>query len=337
MRSSTPTMRDVAKAAGVSIQTVSAIINEKPGITHETKERVLNAIQTLGYRPFSVARSLRTRRTHTLGLVVSDINNPVFSTLASIIEDAVHLTGYSLVVYNTHNDPHREQSCINAITQRWIDGVFFVSIGDDPTGLEMLKSAGIPVVAIDRIPAGYEGAGVALDNRKAGVMAANHLVELGHRKVAHIRGPEHLQLAREREIGFRSVLEISGIEMLCPGSEARDWFCEAGYQGMLEILRCAPDLTALFAASDRLAIGAMRAITEQGKMVPEDISVIGVDDIEVSAYQNPPLTTIRQSFEDLGLKAVSILFEIINGAMDKDQRVMIEPELVVRESTRKLN
>ena len=193
------------------------------------------------------------------------------------------------------------------------------------------------MVAIDRIPAGYEGAGVALDNRKAGEMAANDLVELGHRKVAQIRGPEHLQLARERENGFRSVLENSGIEMVCPGSEASGWFCEAGYLKMLDVLRCAPDLTALFAASDRLAIGAMRAITEQGKKVPEDISVIGVDDIEVSAYQNPPLTTIRQSFADLGLKAVSILFEIISGAKDKDRQVMIVPKLVVRESTRKLD
>jgi LacI family transcriptional regulator len=326
-------MRDVASIAGVSIQTVSAIINNKPGITVETKERVLNAIKELGYRPFSVARSLRTRQTDTVGLVVSDIANPAFSTLASAVEDFVHSLGYSLIVYNTHNDPERERRCIQAITQRWIDGVLFVSTGDEMSGLDSLNSAGIPVVAIDRIPSNYQGPAVVLDNFQAGYLATKHLVELGHRSIAHIRGPERLRLSREREDGYRKALSENRLEPICPESEAKSWACEAGYECMQKILQCAPDLTAVFAASDRLAIGAMRAINENGMRVPGDISIVGIDDIEVSAFQNPPLTTVRQSFVDLGMKAVTILLEMIQGNQVEQRQDKIEPGLIVRQST----
>lgn len=333
MRSNNPTMRDVAKMAGVSIQTVSAIINGKPGITNETKERVLSAIQTLGYRPFTVARSLRTRQTNTIGLVVSDIANPVFSSLAGTVEDIVHLQGYSLIVYNTHNDPDREKSVIQAITERWVDGVLFVSTGDELTGLDSLKNSGIPVVAIDRIPRNYDGPAVVLDNDRAGALAAQHLIDLGHRKIAHIRGPQRLRLAREREVGFHRVLSQHGLGTVCPDSEATSWGCESGYASMNEILMCAPDVTGVFAANDRLAIGAIRAISEHGLGVPGDVSVIGVDDIEVSAYQNPPLTTIRQSTTELGIQSIAILMEIIQGDQDNARQVLTEPTLIVRQST----
>jgi LacI family transcriptional regulator len=152
-----PTMKDVAILAGVSIQTVSAIINNKPGITAETGARVNQAIQHLSYRPYAVARSLRTRQTYTLALIVTDINNPSFSTIASAAEDIAHAAGYNLVLYNTHDDPDREASYIRAVSERWMDGVIFVATGDHMTSLDSLKAAGTPTVAIDRIPMGYTG------------------------------------------------------------------------------------------------------------------------------------------------------------------------------------
>jgi DNA-binding LacI/PurR family transcriptional regulator len=333
MKNSSPTMRDVARAAGVSIQTVSAIINAKPGITAETTERVLKVIQELGYRPFSIARSLRTRQTHTIGLVVPDIANPAFSALASTVEDAVHALGYNLVVYNTHNDPQRELSCIQAITQRWIDGVLFVSTGNERSGLDALNAAHIPVVAVDRIPADYGGPAVVLDNIKAGYLAARHLLGLGHVRIAHIRGPGQLRLAGERQAGFHQALREAGVNALCPESEARSWACESGYECMRTILSCSPEVTAVFAASDRLAIGAMRAILESGRSVPGDISVAGVDDIEVAAYQNPPMTSVRQSFGELGQKSVAMLLAQIQGTAQDPELALIVPRLVARQST----
>jgi LacI family transcriptional regulator len=327
-----PTMKAVASLAGVSIQTVSAVVNVKPGITPETRARVQEAIQALGYHPYSVARSLRTGQTHTLALMVPDIANPAFSTLASAVEDYAHSSSYSVIVYNTHDDTRREASYVQAITQRWIDGVLFVSTGDHTSGLEALQIAGIPVVAIDRIPETYHGAWVGLDNLRAGQMAVDHLLDLGHTRLAHIGGPAHLQLARERELGFRRAVEAHGLAPVMVVS-TQSWACESGYRVMRQILAGGQRPTGVFAASDRVAIGAMLAVHEAGLNVPADISIVGLDDIEVAAFQNPPLTTIRQSFARLGTLAVEILLATLEGRPLEQKQIMLEPTLVARAST----
>jgi LacI family transcriptional regulator len=158
-------MKDVAELVGVSIQTVSAVINNKPGITEETRDRVLEAVRQLGYRPYSVARSLRTGQTRTLALIVSDLSNPSFGTMASAAEDYAHRFGYSLTVHNTHDDVEREANYIESLTQRWIDGVMYVSAEDELSSQTALEQAGIPSVAIDRIPEGYDGPSVTLNRR----------------------------------------------------------------------------------------------------------------------------------------------------------------------------
>lgn len=327
-----PTMKAVANLAGVSIQTVSAVVNAKPGITPETRARVQDTIHALGYRPYSVARSLRTGQTHTLALIVPDIANPAFSTLASAIEDYAHSSGYSVILYNTHDDTGREASYVQAITQRWIDGVLFVSTGDHTAGLEALSLAGIPTVAIDRVPEAYHGAWAALDNARAGQMAAEHLLELGHTRLVHIGGPGGLQLARERELGFRQAAAGRGITTLASIS-ADSWACESGFKVMQAILSGGRRPTAVFAASDRMAIGAMLAVHEAGLKVPGDISIVGLDDIEVAAFQNPPLTTIRQSFARLGTVSVELLLATLHGREPEQKQLRLEPALVVRFST----
>jgi LacI family transcriptional regulator len=326
-------MKDVAQRANVSIQTVSAVINGKPGITKETTSRVLGVIQELGYRPFSVARSLRTGQTHTIALVVTDIANPFCATLASVTEDYAHRFGYSLVVYNTHDDVEREMGYIQTAMQRWIDGMLFMATEDKMPSLEVLQTAGIPAVAIERIPEGYSGPSVTLDNVKAGHMAAEHLLELGHTRLAHISGPLRLRVMRERQLGFCQALEARGLSLAaCAGGEG-NWACIWGYQAMQRLLECRPRPTAVFAANDRMAIGAMRAIYEAGLRVPDDIAVIGMDDIEVAAYQVPPLTTVRQSFAQLATLGVQLLLDMLRGAEPSEIHRMIQPELVVRVST----
>jgi DNA-binding LacI/PurR family transcriptional regulator len=328
-----PTMRDVARMAGVSVQTVSCVVNDKPGITEETRQRVQAAIAQLSYRPYTVARSLRTRQTRTIAVVVSDIANPSFSTMASAAEDYAHTFGYNLTLYNTHDDVEREAQYILMATERWVDGVLFVSAEDHMKSLETLRKAGIPSVAIDRLPERYSGPSVTLDNKKAGRMAACHLLDLGHICIAHISGPLGLRLARERLHGFEQAIRERG---LIPGPCATgegNWECEAGYRAMRRLLAHSPRPTAVFSANDRMAIGAMRAIVEAGGRVPDDISVIGLDDIEVAAFQNPPLTTVRQSFAQLATLGVQLLLDILAGKELAQPQLLIEPELVVRRST----
>ena len=328
-----PTMRDVAKRVGVSMQTVSAVINEKPGISDETRERVLKAVTELGYRPYSIARSLRTRQTRTLALIVSDIANPSFATLASAAENYAHLYGYSLIVYNTHDDIERESNYVRTVAQRWIDGVLFVSAEDSMSNLVAFQVAGIPTVAIDRLPESYDGPSVTLDNIQAGRLAAGHLLDLGHTRISTITGPLRLRLVRERQMGFLQAIEERGLPVDgCVAGEG-DWTCASGFSVMARVLDGERRPTAIFAANDRMAIGAMRAIDSAGLRVPDDISVMGLDDIEVAAYQLPALTTIRQSFAELGTRAVQLLLEIIGGGEQTQTHAVMQPTLIRRIST----
>ncbi len=326
-------MKDVARLAGVSIQTVSCVVNDKPGVTEETRTRVRNVIAQTGYRLFPVAQSLRTRRTNTLALVVSDIANPSFAAIASSAEDEARRDGYSMVVYNTHGDLAREEDYIRTAIERWVDGVLFVSAQDQMTGLAALLSANIPSVAIDRIPQDFDGPWVTLDNIKAGRMAGEHLLSLGHTRLAHIGGPPELRLARERHEGFRQALDLYGIRQFSCEYGEGSWECHSGFRAMQALLDAHPRLTAVFSANDRMALGAMRAIHEAGLHIPQDISIIGLDDIETSAYQIPPLTTVRQSFCKLAVLGIRLLLDILSGKNPDPYQIMIEPELIIRQST----
>jgi LacI family transcriptional regulator len=330
-----PTMKEVARIANVSVQTVSAVINEKPGITEETRLRVLAIVQELDYRPYSVAQSLRTRQTKTIALLISNISNPVFATIASAAEDFAYSVGYSLVVYNTHDDVEREARYIRMATERWVEGFLFVAAQDNIDTLHALERAGIPAVAIDRLPERYSGPAVMLDNREAGRLAAQHLLALGHTHLAHISGPLRLRLARERLEGFRTTIEASGHMLDSVAGGDGNWECEDGYRAMQELLILQPCPTAVFCANDRMAIGAIRAAIEAGLQVPDDLSIMGLDDLEIAPYQNPPLTTVRQSLAALATQAVQLLLDILAEREPVQTQVVLAPVLVVRHSTGK--
>jgi LacI family transcriptional regulator len=215
--------------------------------------------------------------------------------------------------------------------------MIFVSAEDKMTSLNALEAAGIPTVSIDRIPDGYDGPSVTFDNVKAGRMAAEYLLDLGHTGIAHISGPLKLRLARERLAGFQQAIEARGISSgLCVSGEG-NWECMAGYKAMQIIMTSDRRPTALFAANDRMAIGAIQVIHEAGLRVPDDISVVGLDDIELAAFQNPPLTTVRQSFTELATMAVRILLDILGGKESERRQIVVEPSLVVRQSAAPLS
>jgi DNA-binding LacI/PurR family transcriptional regulator len=333
-RSKPPTMRDVAALAGVSVQTVSAVINDKPGITEETSSRVREVIRQLGYRPDYTARSLRSGRRRTIALFVSNVANSVLGRMASAAEDYAYANDYNLVLYNTHDDAEREMAYVNIAAQRSVDGVLFVAANQPHRGTEILAAAGIPSVIIDRIPEGYTGPTVGLDNIRAGQLAAEHLLGLGHTRLAHIAAPPGQRLSRERQLGFVQALERAGIAPADVMIESvRDFGCQPGYEAMQRLLRRRPLPTAVFAATDLAAIGAMHAIREAGLAVPDDISVVGLDNVDVAAFQNPPLTTIRQFLSQLAELGVEMLLDLLAGKTPSPSQVVIEPALVIRQST----
>lgn len=327
-------MKDVAALASVSVQTVSAVVNGKPGITEETSVRVRQVIEQLGYRPDFTARNLRSGRRRTVALFVSNVANSVLGTLASAAEDYAHASGYNLVLYNTHDDPNREESYLNTAAQGSVDGVLFVAASQPLRGNELLDAAGIPSVIVDRIPEGYDGPQVGLDNAKAGRLAGEHLLGLGHTRLAHIAAPTYgLRLARERQAGFLQVLRASGDGGEVWVEQADGWGCRPGYEAMKRLLHRSVLPTAVFSASDHGALGAMLAIREAGLRVPYDVSVVGLDDIEVSAFQNPPLTTVRQSLAEMATLGVQMLLDILAGHEPCPSHIVLEPSLVVRQSS----
>jgi LacI family transcriptional regulator len=300
------TLKHVALEAGVSIQTASAILNNRPGYTDETRRRVLEAAQKLHYRPSAGARSMRTRKTNTLAFIVSDISQPTLATMAGAVEDYAQRFGYNLILFSTHDDLDREAGYVRTAAERWVDGVIFVSVRDHVAALEVLQGAGIPMVAVDRLPDSYTGPSVTLDNVQAGRMAAEHLLNLGHTGLGHISGPPWLQLARERQEGFMAALAEHGLIGMCVTGEG-SWDCRTGYVAMHEMLNQRPRPTGIFAANDRMAIGAIAAAREAGLRVPEDLSVVGLDDIEWAEFTQPPLTTVRQSLVELATRGADLL------------------------------
>lgn len=330
-------MQDVADLVGVSKQTVSAVINHKPGITEETSARVRAAINQLGYRIDHTARSLRTGRTHTIALLITDVSSPFLSKIASVAEDYAYAAEYNLMLFNTRDDPEREVSYANSIIERSVDGVLFVSAHSKNTAVERLIEAGVPVVALDRAPQNYTGPSVTFNNRAAGRMAAEHLLSLGHKRIGHIAGPEFASISDERLIGFRSVLQEHGVRDPLIERAEGGWGIQNGYEAMLRLLARSQNFTAIFAAGDQMAIGMERALREYGFNVPRDVSLISIDDIDLAAFVDPPLTTISQSIPEMARQGISLLLDILRKKHPGQEKIIIEPRLVLRSSTAQVN
>lgn len=327
------TLRDVAEYAGVSITTVSNVVRDWPYVSATMRDRVKQAIATLGYSPHVVAQGLRTGQTQALAFIVPDLSNPYFAEIVSATEEVAQQQGYTLLVFNSHEDADREIACVQRAANRWADGLLITHTTRTQNASEFWKRADIPIVAIDRIPADYNGPVCALDNQRVGVMATGHLYELGHRCIAHIAGPQTVRLALERQEGYLQTLTKRGESyhrIICASDM---WDTADGYRLMLELLDDPTPPTAVFASNDRIAIGALHAICDRGLRVPEDISLIGVDDIEISEHLNPPLTTIRQPVEQLAQYAVAMLLALIRGETLDEQVILLQPELIVRQST----
>jgi LacI family transcriptional regulator len=327
------TIREVAESAGVSYATVSHVINNTRLVSPETRERVLAAMDALNYRPNALARSLRQGKTNTIGLVLPDSANPFFAEISRGIEDEAFKKGYSVFLCNTELDTQRELFYVDVLSKKQVDGIIFVAAGDQADSLDYLIQRRMPLVMIDREVPNVEADAVLTDNQLGGYLAARHLLDLGHSRIACIAGPSSITPSSERIIGYRKALEEAGISYDEKLVLRGDYHAQSGMDITHIILGMNPRPTAVFALNDLMALGALRAAAEAGCSVPRDLSVVGYDNLEISRFTNPPLTTIAQPKKEVGTRAVNLLVERMAQKSQPPVRLVLPPELIVRRST----
>jgi LacI family transcriptional regulator len=327
------TLRDVAVYAGVSVTTVSNVVRDWPYVSKATRLKVQHAIHELGYSPHPIAQGLRTGQTLVIGFVVPDLSNPYFASMVSVAEDVAQERGYSMLVFNTHEDEAREAECVRRATNRWVDGLLLAGVANAEHTADMLHDMHVPIVTIDRIPLGFTGPACRLDNFLGAQLATQHLFELEHRRIAHLAGPPGARPAIERRDGYLHTLDAHDLSYQRVIHDDVVWGCDEGYQAMRQILADDVLPTAVFASNDRMAIGAAHAIHEYGLNVPGDISLVGVDDLDVSQHMNPPLTTVRQPISAMARAGIDLLLKLLHDEVPQDTQVMLKPELIIRQST----
>jgi LacI family transcriptional regulator len=324
-------MKEVARAAEVSVATVSHVINRTRFVSPELAERVRDAMDELGYTPDATARSLRVRRTQTIGLVVPDNSNPFFAELGQAIEEAGFDAGYTTILGNSAEQPERERRYLQALVAKRVDGLIVAPSRDGGTLEAILGPAKIPVVVIDR-DAHLPGADAVLyDNEGGSVAATRHLLALGHTNIAFVAGPPDVQPAAERLRGFRRALVEAGLDP-CRVVEA-DFHYAGGRDAAARLLATDAAPTAIFAANDLMAAGVLQELAARGIEVPDDISVVGFDDAPLAEMVSPTVTTVRQPLQQMAKTALALLLARIGGDGGRPSRHVLPTELIVRESS----
>lgn len=327
------TIKDVAKLAGVSIATVSNVLNGGRYVSPELRSAVLQAVRTLGYVPNGVAQSLRSRKTQTLGLIVPDITNPFFSGLVQTLERSARDRGYQMLLCNSEENAELEFDLALALASRQVDGLIVIPTQDSPPYLRKLKADGLPVVLLDRIGGDDDLDRVGVDNFQAAWVGTEFLIRQGHRQILFLVSTLELSNIRDRAEGYRQALEAAGI----PHDPA--WVIECGVdlpslEAVLEAIQQHRP-SAIFASTNRLSLLAVQAIRRLWLRFPEEISLLGFDDFEWSTLLEPYLSAVVQPIEALGARACQILLERLKGDTRPPWRVLLPCELAVRQSVQR--
>ncbi len=334
------TQADVARLAGVSQAMVSYVVNGnlQVKIPEETRQRIIEAMEKLSYIPNATARGLRSGKTRTIGLVVPDNSNPFFAEFAHIIENTGFTSGYSLILCNSDYDTEKEAGYVDVLLAKQVDGVIFISTGAKGQIQTKLNESQVPHVIVGGEISGSHADSVRIDYRQGGYLATRHLLELGHRKVACITGPDQFSSSSERIDGYTAALGEAGIpvdqQFIIPG----DYRIHGGEVGLAHLLTLRPRPTAAFVCNDLMAIGVIQAARRLGVRIPEEFSVVGFDDIPLAQAMYPALTTIAQPIDEIARTAMSILLKQIqeNPGIPKEkktEKILLQPFLVIREST----
>jgi DNA-binding LacI/PurR family transcriptional regulator len=337
------TIKDIAKAAGVSHATVSRALNNHPAISKETISTIQALAVEMGYIPSAAARSLKTRHSHALGVIVNNLDDPFWSEVLHSIDEVSHAANYNLFIAATHRDKTRENEVVQAMIQRGVDGVIICAPQFRPKQSHLLMTYGLPMVIVNNEGSTNSPYLVYNDDIYGIRLATHHLIKLGHREIAFLGNSVGGRTSLEREKGFRQEMHESGL----PIKEAfvytsHQETLQAGFEATRALLAQKPTPTAIVCYNDVLATGVYSAIHLAGLRIPEDISITGFDDIAVAAYLYPPLTTVRQFKDKLGATATTMMLNLLKaegepGANKEPQKILLQSELVVRASTKKIS
>jgi LacI family repressor for deo operon, udp, cdd, tsx, nupC, and nupG len=324
-------MENVAKLANVSIATVSRVFTGSDTVADETRKKVMEAVKELNYHPNVLARQLRMMETKTIIVIVPDITNTFFSQVLRGIEIIARSNGYRVLLGDTGNDITIEHEYLKALYEKHADGLVLLTARMDRNTIESLTEK-YPVVLACEYLEGSNVPTVSIDNISAARKATEHLIKLGHKRLAHITGPMNVILSRDRLEGYKQAMKTYGLEIDPLLITEGDFYYETGYDLMLKLMSINNPATAIFAANDEMAIGAIKAIQSQGLKVPEDIAIVGFDNIKMSAIFSPSLTTIGQPMYKIGEKAMNLLLDLIRGKKLRKNQFVLDDKLIVRES-----
>ena len=327
------TIKDVAKQAGVSISTVSRVINDSKPVTDEVKQRVREVIKETGYVPNPLARSLVTRKSMLIGVVVPEMADPFVSEILTGIEEVAKMYDYDILLSNTYMDKDQEEKSINLLKAKQVEGIIMLTWEVSKESVDLIENSGIPAIYISKTAGEYDVNTVSTNNKEATKEMTDYLVKTGHSRIGFVMtSNDYTVLEHERLTGYKEALEVNGIDFddSLVSSGSTDY--ESGYRAAMELLGKIDKPDALFVTGDEAAIGAVNACFDSGLRVPEDISVAGFNDIRYAKMFRPSLTTVHQPLYDIGAVAVRMIIKIINGERDFEKRVKLPHEIIERNS-----
>ncbi|MGI6565851.1 MAG: LacI family DNA-binding transcriptional regulator [Limnochordia bacterium] len=328
------TMRDVAREAGVAVSTVSLVVNNREGVSDELRAKVLKAVEKLGYRPNRIARSLKTDKSHVLGLIIPDITNPFFPLLVRGVTDTASTYGYSILLANSDGKVEEERKYLNVFADTKVDGIIFTTSVKFKDNLQLLQELPIPKVVLDRYLGPFNIPTVTADNITGGYLAVKHLLECGSRRILIISGPQGYPSSMDRLTGYKRALDEHGIAVDPDLIEYGDFTLAGGQKAISAVLDRGLDFDGVFAANDLMALGVLVELAAREIPVPEKVQVVGYDDIPSANLFQPALTTIRQPAYEIGHEAVRTLIRAIHHRDRTPPAKILVPELIVRKSTR---
>jgi LacI family transcriptional regulator len=336
VRMPAPTLRDVAQLAGVHPATASRALNPqtRPLVNADTARKVLRAAESIGYQPNPIARSLKTARTATVGLVIPDLTNPLFPPIVRGIEDVLTAVGYSAWIVNTDNDPLREETAVESLRSRQVEGLIMATARREHPLLVRLHQMGMKMVLVNRRVDGLELPSVTSDDDAGIEMAVNHLAALGHTRIAHLAGPQETSTGVARARAFRhAIRDLALDDDPALVAECGYWSETEGAQALRKLLDAGTRFTAVVAGNDLIALGCYDVFAERGMHCPGDMSVVGFNEMPFLDKMNPPLTTVSIPHYDLGTEAARLLLDTIDEPDRLPRSVLLTPSLVVRAST----
>ncbi len=328
------TIKDIAEAGGFSITAVSRALSNKDGVSEETRQKIREIASRLGYLPNSAARSLRTKSTKTLGVIIEDITKPYFGKMVKGIDDAAVAHGYNILMCNTNLDPAQEVRAVEILLERSVDGVVFHPTQLTEEGIVLLQKSGIPFVTIGRRFLGIKSNYVITNNREGIKTIFNYLVNRGGRNILFLNSPTFSSTSHDRMEGYKEALRDNGMEYKDHLVKIIQSSFQAGYLAMGQVIYQGLTFDSVLCGRDMIAVGALEALLEHGFKIPGDVRITGYDDLDFSAHLKVPLTTIRQPVYEIGMKAVEIVIDRI-GSKAKGApyaEVILTPQLVVRDS-----